>query len=251
MQLLPVVLALSATDGQMIFCSCEGEMTMSEESTPDRSPGRGVIEGAFQLLHALPQTTPNGQVAQLVRLTRIPRPTVHRLLAQLREAGAVDLIEGHWTLAAGLMGLARQVEPYAGLRESAADVLRTLRAGTGATASLVVPDSSSFVVLETVPGQTSLPVGHRPGDTMPHFSAPGLVLADQRGPSSQHRSIGVSSDHSAVQEGFTCYAVPVFLPSGRRAALQIASVEPRSTDRFAPMVHRAAASLQRLTALPS
>lgn len=236
----------------MIFSSCEGEMTMSKDSTPDRSPGRGVIEGAFQLLHALPQTTPDSQVAQLVRLTRIPRPTVHRLLAQLREAGAVDLVEGHWTLASGLMGLARQVEPYAGLRESAADVLRMLRAGTGATASLVVPDSSSFVVLETVPGQTSLPVGHRPGDTMPHFSAPGRVLADQRAPSSQHpRNTGVSSDHSAVQEGFTCYAVPVLLPSGRRAALQIASVEPRSMDRFAPMVHRAAAALQRLTALPS
>ncbi|GAB7045500.1 hypothetical protein JCM9534A_06260 [Catenuloplanes indicus JCM 9534] len=49
---------------------------------------------------------PNGQVAQLVRLTRIPRPTVHRLPAQLRAAGAVDRIDGYWSLASGLMGLA-------------------------------------------------------------------------------------------------------------------------------------------------
>ncbi len=213
-------------------------------------PGRGVIEGAFQLLHALPQTTPDGQVAQLVRLTRIPRPTVHRLLAQLREAGAVALIEGHWSLASGLMGLARHVEPYSGLREAAAEVLRSLRTGTGATASLVVPDNEFVVVLETVPGQTSLPVGHRPGDPMPHFSASGQVLAGPRAMAPMRRHPGVSSDHSAVQEGFTCYAAPVLLPSGRRAALQIASVEPRSTDRFAPMVHRAAAALQNVMASP-
>lgn len=226
-------------------------MTASGESTPAGSPGRGVIEGAFQLLHALPQTTPDGQVAQLVRLTRIPRPTVHRLLAQLREAGAVALVEGHWSLASGLMGLARHVEPYSGLRESAAEVLRALRTGTGATASLVVPDTSSCLVLETVPGQTSLPVGHRPGDPMPHFSASGQVLAGRRVTAPRRHNPGVSSDHSAVQEGFTCYAVPVLLPSGRRAALQIASVEPRSTERFAPMVHRAAASLRNLMASPS
>ncbi|GAB7051249.1 hypothetical protein JCM9534A_63750 [Catenuloplanes indicus JCM 9534] len=226
-------------------------VTESEESTPARSPGRGVLEGAFQLLHALPRTSPDGQVAQLVRLTRIPRPTVHRLLAQLREAGAVTLVDGHWSLASGLMGLARQVEPYAGLRESAAEVLRALRTGTGATASLVVPDDSFFLVLETVPGQTTLPVGHRPGDPMPDFSASGQVLAGRRATAPVHRNSGISSDHSAVQEGFTCYAVPVLLPSGRRAALQIASVDPRSTDRFAPMVHRAAASLQSLMVSPS
>ncbi|WP_305786249.1 IclR family transcriptional regulator [Symbioplanes lichenis] len=214
---------------------------MPEPGSP--AAGRGVIDGAFQLLRAVPQTVPGRQVAQLVRRTGLPRPTVHRLLGQLREAGAVDLVDGHWVLAADLLRLARHVEPHAGLRESAADILRALRAGTGAAASLVVPEQDAYVVLETVPGHMSLPVGHRPGDQLPAFTASGRVLVSPE-------LTGVSADHTAVHEGFTCYAVPVLLPEGRRAALQLASVDPRPADRFAPQVHRAARALQRLTARP-
>jgi IclR family transcriptional regulator, acetate operon repressor len=185
-------------------------------------PGRGVVDGAFRLLRALPQTVPGRQVAQLVGLTGIPRPTVHRLLAQLREAGAVHEMDGHWMLATDLLRLARHVEPYAGLRQSATDVLRALRAATGASASLIAPDGTSFVVLETVPGQMRLPVDHRPGDSVP--------------------------PRTAVHPGFASYAVEVPLPTGRPVAVQIASADRRHTERFAPHVHRAAKALQRIVA---
>lgn len=218
-------------------------MTVSERDAPTGASGRGVIDGAFRLLRAVPRTVPGRQVAQLVRLTGLPRPTVHRLLGQLRETGVVEQVDGHWVLATDLIRLAGHVEPHAGLRRSAAGILHALRAGTGAAASLVVPDSSFFAVLEAVPGQVSLPVAHRPGDRLPAFTASGLVLGDPT-------MTGAGTDHSAVYAGFTCYAVPLLLPEGRRVALQIASVGSLPAERFAPQVHRAAQALQRLIHRP-
>ncbi|WP_203899029.1 IclR family transcriptional regulator [Virgisporangium aliadipatigenens] len=207
--------------------------------------GRGVVDGAFRLLRALPETVPGRQIAQLVRLTDLPRPTVHRLLRQLREAGAVDLVGEHWTLGADLVRLARRVEPHAGLRACAQDVLRVIRAETGLSATLVVPEPASPVVLEMVPGALTLPVAVRPGDAMPAFTASGRVLAAARPASPKDRHAGVAVDHGAVWADFTCYAVAVLLPGDRRAALQISSVDRRPAERFAPLLHRAGFALQQ------
>ncbi|MFD5749713.1 helix-turn-helix domain-containing protein [Streptomyces sp. NPDC127033] len=210
----------------------------------EREP-RGVVDGAFRVLRALPEAGREHQVARLAQLTGLPRPTVHRLLGQLRESGAVERADGHWALSASLLGLARRVEPLAGLRETASKVIQRLREQTGAAVSLVVPSEGSFVALEMVPGQDALPIDARSGAQMPAATAAAMVLAPGAMPAARRRPFGAAVDDQDVFVGLTCYAVPVDLPDRRRASLQIATAAQRPADRFAAPVHRAAVALER------
>ncbi|BCL33278.1 helix-turn-helix domain-containing protein [Streptomyces aurantiacus] len=210
----------------------------------EREP-RGVVDGAFRVLWALPEAGRKHQVARLAQLTGLPRPTVHRLLGQLRRSGAVEWTDGHWALSASLLGLARQVEPLAGLRETASKVIQRLREETGAAVSLVVPSDGSFVALEMVPGRDTLPIDARSGARMPESTAAAMVLTPSAMPAARRRPFGAAVDDQDVFVGLTCYAVPVGLPGGRRASLQIATAAQRPADRLAASVHRAAAALER------
>ncbi|MET9127002.1 helix-turn-helix domain-containing protein [Streptomyces sp. NPDC004528] len=67
-----------------------------------RNKPRSVVDGAFRVLRALPEAGREHQVARLADLTGLPRPTVHRLLGQLRDSGAVTWTAGRWTLSASL-----------------------------------------------------------------------------------------------------------------------------------------------------
>ncbi|WP_285691518.1 helix-turn-helix domain-containing protein [Actinoplanes sp. NBRC 103695] len=205
--------------------------------------GRSVIDGAFRVLHALPGTGPDRQIARLTALTGLPRPTVHRLLSQLAEAGSVEWRDGCWTLAAGLLDLGQRVEPLPGLRRSAAMVIQALREETGAAVSLVVPGGEAFVALEMVPGREELPIVAQPGAPMPASTAAGVVLSDL--PEPRRRRFGAAVDDQHLIEGLTCYAVPVNLPGGHLAALQIATSPARPAERAAGLVHRAALELAR------
>ncbi|MBU2662571.1 helix-turn-helix domain-containing protein [Actinoplanes bogorensis] len=213
---------------------------MTGKETP---PGRSVLDGAFRLLQALPEAGLEGQVGRLVRLTGLPRPTVHRLLGQLAEVGAVRHVGDYWVLSSDLMMLARRVEPYAGLRDAATGVLRVLRAQTGATVSLIVPQSESFVLLESVPGQLSIPVDMRAGTSLPGFTAAGRLLTPGTTTAPRGAGGGIATDHP--HKGFSCYAVPVALPGGGSAALQVAFAGPEPASRFAVPMGRAAHALAR------
>jgi IclR family transcriptional regulator, acetate operon repressor len=205
---------------------------------------RGVVDGAFRVLRALPGAGTTRQVARLSRLTGLPRPTVYRLLDQLREAGTVEHRDGRWMLAPGLLGLARQVEPFPGLRETAMKVIRPLREATGGAVSLVVADGEAFVALEMVPGRELVTaMDARSGAEMPAWTAAGQLLGSGR-PRIPRPGSGVAVDHGPALAGLTCYAVPVELPQGRRAALQIATVD-RPAAIFAAPTHRAAAALEK------
>ena len=206
---------------------------------------RSVVDGAFRVLRALPESGREHQVARLAHLTGLPRPTVHRLLGQLRDSGAVTWADGHWALSASLLGLAQQVEPLSGLRAAASRVIQGLREETGAAVSLVVPSENSFVALEMVPGSETLPIDTRSGARMPASTAAALVLAPGALPAARGRSFGAAIDDQDVLAGLTCYAVPVGLPGGRRASLQIATTALRPAERFAAPVHRAAVALER------
>jgi DNA-binding IclR family transcriptional regulator len=137
------------------------------------------------------------------------------------------------------------VEPLAGLRESAARFIQRLREGTGAAVSLVVPSEGSFVALEMIPGRETLPIDARSGAVMPASTAAAMVLTPGGAPAARRRTFGAAADNEDAVEGLTCYAVPVALPGGRRASLQIATPAHRPADRMAAPVHRAAAELER------
>ncbi|WP_285599354.1 helix-turn-helix domain-containing protein [Kineosporia sp. NBRC 101731] len=210
----------------------------------EREP-RSVVDGAFRVLRALPGSGREHQVATIAGATGLPRPTVHRLLRQLREAGAVELQNGHWHLAASLLGLAQQVEPLTGLRGTASRVMAELREQTGAAVSFVVPSEDSFVALEMLPGRDTLPIDARSGAQMPASTAAAMVLTPGRIPTARRRSFGAAVDDEAVLPGLTCYAVPVVLPRGRRASLQVATAAHHPAERLAAPVHHAAAALEQ------
>ncbi|WP_305784123.1 helix-turn-helix domain-containing protein [Symbioplanes lichenis] len=207
--------------------------------------GRSVVDGAFRVLRALPATGPEHQLARLAALTGLPRPTVHRLLTQLRESGAVEWADGRWALSPGLLGLTREVEPVPGLRRIGARVMQSLREQTGATVSLVVPAGTAYVALEMIPGRFGLPIEARAGAGMPAETAAGIALDPRRTPSARRRPFGAAVDDQDIFPGLTCYAVAVALPGGRRAALQIARPAVRPAHRAAAAVHHAAVALER------
>jgi len=205
-----------------------------------RDSGRGVLDGAFRLLRALPDIDGPGQLTELARVTGIPRPSVYRLLAQLSAVGAVELRNGRYLLGTAMVDLARRVEPAAGLRRGAVDVMRALRERTGATVSLVAPGGEGAVVLDVVAGRDTLPVDIYVGCAMPAVSAGALVLgsgsaADRVRPA--HRA-AIDDEHTVP--GLTCYATAITLPDGTAAALQITSTTGRNAVRLATLAHQAA-----------
>jgi IclR family acetate operon transcriptional repressor len=206
---------------------------------------RSVVDGAVRVLRALPDTTGEHQIAHLAELTALPRPTVHRLLAQLLQNGLVEWHEGRWTLGSSMLQLAHRVEPVAGLRTASARVLQYLRDQTGAAVSLVIPSGSAFVALEMIPGREDLPIDAHAGADMPTSTAAALALRPAQDARDRLRPFHGAVDQEHLLPGLTCYAVAVSLPGGQRASLQIATSATRPAERFAAAVHHAGADLQR------
>ena len=206
---------------------------------------RSVVEGAVRLLHALPDSTGQGQIARLVELTGLPRPTVYRLLAQLRENGLVTWHEGRWSLGTAILQLGQRVEPVPGLRAATALVIQRLRDQTGAAVSLVVANGPAFVALDMIPGREELPIPAHAGADMPIRTAAALTLHPLKDARERLRPFRGAVDQEHLLLGLTCYAAAVQMPGGRRVSLQIATPSSRPAERYAGAVHRAGADLQR------
>jgi IclR family transcriptional regulator, acetate operon repressor len=211
--------------------------------SPTGTPGRGVLDGAFLLLRALPEINGPGQLSELARATGIPRPSVYRLLTQLSSVGAVERRHGQYVLGTAMVEIARHVEPAAGLRRGAADVMRVLREQTGVTVSLLTQGGDGTVVLDVIPGRESLPVDIHAGSVMPAVAAGALVLdpaaAPERSRPAQHAAI----DDEHTVPGLTCYAAAITLSGGGAAALQLTSTNGHNAIQLAALAHQAAARI--------
>jgi DNA-binding IclR family transcriptional regulator len=205
-----------------------------------RGSGRGVLEGAFQLLRILPGVDGPGQLTELARVTGIPRPSVYRLLAQLRAVGAVELRNGRYRLGNAMFDLGRRVEPAAGLRRGAMDVMRVLREQTGATVSLVAPGRESAVVLDVIAGRETLPVDIYAGCAMPAVSTGALVLGSGNAEHRLRPAQRAAIDEEHTIPGLTCYATAIRLQDRTVAALQITSTTSHNAVRLATLAHQAA-----------
>ncbi|WP_162186072.1 helix-turn-helix domain-containing protein [Amycolatopsis jejuensis] len=209
--------------------------------------GRGVLEGGFRILRALPEADERRQMSSLAELTSIPRSTVRRLLHQLRRSKAVDLHpDGRWTVSPHLLDLAGRAQPLAGQRTGVSRVLQALRDQTGATVSLVVPAEASLVAIEMVPGREILPIDSYPGIEMPDQAAASLVLDPAHGQPHRLRQFAAAVDDQDLMAGLTCYARLLTLPHGQRAALQIATSARTRAENFAGPVQRAANTIEAL-----
>lgn len=92
-------------------------------------------------------------VSELARLLDADKSAVQRDLMTLADAGWIrpaPVPSGQWELAPHILTLARPPHSSESLRQRARPLLEHLRAESGETAYLVVPDGDSFVVLDAL-----------------------------------------------------------------------------------------------------
>ena len=111
--------------------------------------GRCVIGTAFELLDHVGALQPV-RLLDLAEATGIPGPTVHRLLKQLIEVGAVGREGTRYRLGVSLLELGARVTPEHRLRAVARRPLAELAAATGAAVSLSARIGGDAVFLATI-----------------------------------------------------------------------------------------------------
>lgn len=227
-----------------------GTFTMPTEigdSAPQR--GRGVLDGAFRLLRALPDADRNHQFSDLAKITGIARPSVYRLMAQLEAVGAVERVAGGYYVPARLLSdITRRTDPSVELRARAWAVMHALRNQTGATVSLVFPGESGLTALDVLPGREPLPTAIYPGIEMPRTSAAALVFDASPAPERADPVAGWARDDACVYPGLTCHASAIRVAGRVEAALQISTPSRRPSSRFAQLLRH---STDRISALVS
>jgi DNA-binding IclR family transcriptional regulator len=217
-------------------------MACSGRATPAalQHRGRGVLDSAFRLLKALPEADPDHQIADLARLTGVPRASVYRLLSQLHEVGAVERPRGHYVIGQSLTEIVYRAEPVVGLREQARGIMRALRNHTNATISLVVPAEGGCVALEVVPGRETLPTPIVVGIAMPPAAAAALVLDPGPAPERVGAYGMWANDDARVFSDLTCFASAIRVGGRTEAVLQISTLASSPAGRFAALLRRAA-----------
>lgn len=172
--------------------------------------GRSVIGSAFEILDHVGALEPV-RLLDLAEATGIPGPTVHRLLKQLIEAGAIRREGTRYRLGASLLELGARVTPESRLRAVARRPLAELAAATGAAVSLSATIGGDAVFLETVDARVPLGLLEA-GSRVPPGTAPARV----------HTEIGCPApivDAGGVLAHVSCVAVAIPLGRGEVAAV--------------------------------
>jgi DNA-binding IclR family transcriptional regulator len=123
---------------------------------------RAVVRGAFDLLAAM-RGRRAARVSELQRASGLPRTTVHRLLVQLEDVGAVERAAGRWRLGPTLVRLGAEVPAEPRLRTVARRPLIDLASATGSLVALSVEMAGHTVVVDVVPGTRRLAFEPKPG----------------------------------------------------------------------------------------
>ena len=195
--------------------------------------GTNVVQRVFVILNTF-KHHPVLSLSALASYTGIPKTTVHRIIRDLVDAGALESIDGQYRIGLGLLELGtRRYRPS--LREEVFPYLEDLRHLTSGTVHIAVLDRTEVVYVEqlTARGVRSIRLGGR----LPALAtASGLLLAfgehDERErvlrlgqkPLTRHtltdsealqlemsaiRERGYAVDVEGVLEGFVSVAVPV------------------------------------------
>jgi len=183
--------------------------------------GRCVIGTAFELLDHVGALQPV-RLLDLAEATGIPGPTVHRLLKQLIEVGAVGREGTRYRLGVSLLELGARVTPEHRLRAVARRPLAELAAATGAAVGLSARIGGDAVFLATIDARVPLGLPE-PGSRVPPGTAPARV----------HTEIGCPApivDAGGYLAHISCVAVAV--PLGRR---QVAAVTTLVAGQHPPL----------------
>lgn len=246
---------------------------------PDSSPGLRLME----LVDLLARQDRPQALPELVALAGWPKPTVHRMLAQLEQGGwlAREPDGRRYALAPRLLRLSEAVLGSSTLQGVRHAVLRQLVSDVGESCNLTALSGAEVVYLDRVESAFPLRMELRPGTRVPvHCSASGKLflawmMARQRSTlldglaltaytastlTSREaleaeldtiRRDGHAVDAEEFVEGLVCVAVPVFAPGQRTLRCALALQAPAARMSLAqarmqlPRLQQAAQALAR------
>ena len=137
---------------------------------------RSVLGRAFDILECFSGSTEQS-ITGLCNRTGLPPATVHRMLSNLVEWGAVERAgRGRYRLGRRLWRLGNDVPSSRTLKDTARPCLVDLHSMTGEIALLASADGNRVVVADVIAGRTALRTWTAPRHLPMLESAPGLVL---------------------------------------------------------------------------
>ncbi|MFG2957516.1 IclR family transcriptional regulator [Streptomyces sp. NPDC048291] len=216
------------------------------------------------------------RLSELSVLTGLPKPTVHRLAADLVRLGWLERSGNRYRLGAKLFELGSLVPHRRDLRETALPFLQDLFEATRETVHLGVREGMDVVYLERIHGHEALRLPSRIGGSLPLsctgvgkalLAFSGAELAEEvlsrPLPSLTPYSItdparlrlalekiqvsGLAYEEQEAAVGVSCIAAPVFSGGRMIAALSVAvPCERFGPAQLAPAVRTAALGLSRV-----
>jgi DNA-binding IclR family transcriptional regulator len=137
-----------------------------------------VTSRALDLLGAFDPEHRSLTLSALARRADMPLGTAHRLVAELRQWGAVERRPtGEYVIGRRLWDLGLLAPVQAGLRQAASPFLHDLYGATLATVHLAVRDGAEVLYVDRLAGHVSVPVVSKVGSRLPmHATGVGKVL---------------------------------------------------------------------------
>lgn len=151
----------------------------SAENAPAATPGVGVLEKAMGLLNIVSSARNPMTFTELLRTARLPKATLHRILATLMREGLLrhDAYSKTYRLGFRLLELAHEVWSDFDLRLAAQDEMVRLRDALIETTSLAVLDGASVVVVANEDGARDASQKSKVGLRLPlHATAVGKAI---------------------------------------------------------------------------
>ncbi len=224
-----------------------------------------VLGKAVALLRAFGPEDRLLPLAELVRRTGLPKPTVHRVARDLVHHRLLEKTEHGYRLAGGLFELGMRAATERTLLEVAMPFLQDLYERTHETVHLGVRDGTEVVYVAKIGGHRQAPSPSRTGGRMPmHCTALGKVLLAHADPAirsavlsgplarrTPHTVVapglleqqldraletGLAFEREESTPGLLCVAAPVLDTDGATAVAAISVTGP--VGRFRPDAHQ-------------
>lgn len=139
--------------------------------------GRTVTSKALAILGAFEDGPATLTLTELAAAAELPKPTAHRLVAELVEWGALrrDPVSGRYRIGRRLWAIGQKAGRE--LRDSARTTLTDLFTRTGETCQLAIRDGDQALVIDRLYGPHEALRSTKAGDRLPlHATAVGRVL---------------------------------------------------------------------------
>jgi DNA-binding IclR family transcriptional regulator len=244
--------------------------------------GQSVTARVLRVISAFSAERPELTLTELSRRAALPLSTVHRLVGELAEWGALErTADGRYRVGLRLWEVGALAPRGLGLRESAMPFLEDLNAVTKQNVQLAVLDGSEVVYLERLSGRGAVNVITRVGGRLPlHATGVGLVLLAFAAPELQEqilaaplkrytpktmctpdelrralaevRRTGVAVSDGQIELIALSVAAPVRGPRGDVVAALSVVVPSETSDvrAYVPVVRAAARGISRTLGFP-